>query len=246
VDAIVSFLSLTLRARCLVQRNTLITNKPGSIRARSSLNKYAFLAVELTSRGTGWITQDALPFVVASDSAPWYGSLNTFAIDGIIEIGARRALSRMATISFLVLGTIRALRLSNFPRAERSVKVVGAVLATTFSAGSGSKELISRATLNLCDICAGVNSCVVCVAVRARGIRLADSILEDSRRTNRVIFPNTDPCIKLVLLRAFWSQNAVSALKPGFAPTYWGNDSCAFPTLRLSSLGATRRVFANT
>lgn len=246
MDAVISFLPLTLRAGGLIQRNTLIANKPGSIRARRSLNKYAFLAVELTSSGASWITQDTLPFVVASDGAPRHGSLDTSSIDGVIEIRARRALRGMATITFLVLGTVRAFRLSDFPRAECSIKVVGTLLATTLSARRGSKDFVSRAAVKLCNICAGVSNCIVGVAVRARGIRLADTILEDSRRTNRVIFPDTDPCIKLVLLRAFRRQNAVAAIKPGFARTYRGNNSGAFPALRLSSLRATGRIFADT
>lgn len=79
----------------------------------------------------------------------------------------------MATMTFLVLVTIRKRRLSDSPRSKRCVKVVSALLATT---------VVARAAVKLCNMCAGVSSSVVAVAVRARAIHLVDTILEDPMR----------------------------------------------------------------
>jgi hypothetical protein len=109
----------------------------------------------------------------------------------------------MSTVPFTILGTIWAFsRFRDFPRAEDSVIVICSFLATSLGTRLGSEQSVTRAALKVCDLGACVSSRVIGVTVRARGISLADSILEDARRADRVIFPDTDPVVKLVLLRA--------------------------------------------
>lgn len=247
MDTVISFLSLTLRTGRRIHGNTLVVNKSGTIRARSSLNEYTFLPIELTSRRTRWITQDALSFVVASTSATWYGSLDTFAVDGVIKVRAGRVLRCMSTVAFTVLsafGTLSGLR--DFPFAERSVKIVSSFLAATPGTRLGSEQCVTRTALKICDLGAGVSIRVVGVTIRASRVGAADSVLEDTRRANGVLVPDTHPALERVLLRTIWSQHAVAALKSGLAWACRRSTSLTFSASRDSSGRAAGRVFADT
>ena len=116
MDALVTFLSLATRTCWKLSGNTLGVDETRTLRTRGSFDEHAFLAVELTSSGTGWVTQDALALVVASFIALGKGSLDAHSIDILVEIRASRVLDSMDTVSILVLGVLRAFAgLSDFP-----------------------------------------------------------------------------------------------------------------------------------